>query len=200
MIVKKMFLYTVTIIVIVILTNCAPLPPPQTPQQPQQPQLPDQSIADVRAHHLPLPAVAIRPLVAELHVGQAKVSGTAEGLTMAEGPLRTSSIEAIRRHAILDALEKANADILLEPTFETVVKHTHAGVRGVTTVKVTGYPATYRNFRSSTDADANWIEQAIQLQHLQQQKVEIESVQQTPPRPQQPPQPPTRPHTPQFVR
>lgn len=45
-----------------------------------------------------------------------------------------------------------NADVLLEPQFH--FEKTQYGQRSLT---VSGYPATYKNFRKATDADLNAI-------------------------------------------
>lgn len=53
---------------------------------------------------------------------------------------------------IADVLKEHNADVLLEPQFH--FEKTQYGQRKLT---VTGFPATYKNFRKATDSDLNAI-------------------------------------------
>ena len=69
-----------------------------------------------------------------LEVNEVRIQGTAVGKKDALGE------ERIRRDAVKDALEKANADVMVEPKFKSETAH------GRTTVTVTGFGATYKNF------------------------------------------------------
>ena len=96
--------------------------------------------------YLEQPPIVVRPIIADLIVGQLKVTGVAVSRMETEANLK--------RLAILDALEKSHADVLIEPTYETVIKHevgTNGKVHNITTVKVSGYPGIYKNFRSSNE-------------------------------------------------
>lgn len=88
------------------------------------------------------------PIIAEMHVSQRKVSGYAS-------TNRGGSMSSIRNNAVADALEGTGADILVEPVFET----TREGNR--LTATVTGYPASYVNFRSITHDDIPLLEAGI---------------------------------------
>lgn len=74
------------------------------------------------------------PVLADLDIKDIKVSGSARALEM--------PLENIKNNAVNDALIKANADVLVEPKF--VIEKSTQG----TIVTVTGYPATYKNFRN----------------------------------------------------
>jgi hypothetical protein len=85
-----------------------------------------------------------KPVIADLSVGQKKVQGTAAG----KGNLETIKAEAVR-----DALVKAgNADVMIEPDFSITIKGSNASV------EVTGFPGTYKNFRTIEDIDRVWLE------------------------------------------
>lgn len=88
------------------------------------------------------------PVVAELDVSNVKVTGTAAA---AKG----TSIEVVKQDAVADALKKANADVLVEPKFETETTASQ------TTATVTGFPATYKNFRPITAADVPLLEVGV---------------------------------------
>jgi len=79
------------------------------------------------------------PTIVDLDIKENKVSGEAIGTN--------TSINKIKQDAIAVALEKVNADILIEPIYK--IKTTN----GRTTVNVSGFPATYKNFRSMTKED-----------------------------------------------
>ena len=87
------------------------------------------------------PSIIQKPTVADLQVNETKVSGTYSGKT-AKIP-----VETIRNEAIARALKTVNGDILVEPLFETT------RTKSLTTVIVSGYPATFKNFRSLKEDD-----------------------------------------------
>lgn len=86
------------------------------------------------------PNVIQKPVVADLQVTETKVSGTATGK-------RSQGVGDVKQMAIADALSKSNADVLIEPRYE--IKTTFSMI----TVNVTGYPATYKNFRPMEASD-----------------------------------------------
>ncbi len=88
------------------------------------------------------------PVVAELDVKDIKVTGNAQSSS-------TSSVADVRNNAIADALKNANADVLIEPVFETETR------QGVTSVKVTGFPGTYTGFRLATPEDVPLLDMGI---------------------------------------
>lgn len=89
-----------------------------------------------------------KPVIVDLDVRQTKVNGSA---TRREG----SNIEAIKAEAVSIAVKNAQADVLVEPTYTIFTE------RGSTTVTVTGFPATYKNFRDITLEDVPLIKAGI---------------------------------------
>ena len=81
------------------------------------------------------------PVIGEMDVDIEKVTGTVERSG------RVTNIEPLKVLAMNDAIKTAGADILVEPTFEIVSENSK------TTVTVSGYPASYTNFRPITIDD-----------------------------------------------
>lgn len=81
-----------------------------------------------------------KPVVVDLDVKETKVTGS---VTANAG----TPVSSMKVNAVADAIKNANADVLVEPRFETVTTN------GKTTVTVLGFPASYKNFRSITPAD-----------------------------------------------
>jgi hypothetical protein len=94
------------------------------------------------------------PTVADLDVQSEKVQGTFSGKAVKnkESKKLDFNEEACKNLAVINALEKSGADILIEPRF-TVDK-----VGAAIMVTVTGYPATYKNFRSMTPKDTSLLQ------------------------------------------
>jgi len=89
-----------------------------------------------------------RPVIVDLEIKETKVTGTFTGN---EG----TQISIIKINAIADALKNANADVLIEPVFETVIAN------GKKTVTVSGFPASYKNFRSMTVSDTVFLKMDV---------------------------------------
>lgn len=85
------------------------------------------------------------PVVVDLEVKETKVSGIAEGKA-------NLGLEAIKQEALVKALEQTNADILVEPVYKTQRKFRKI------TVNVTGYPASYKNFRPMKESDLSILD------------------------------------------
>ncbi|MBC7411171.1 MAG: hypothetical protein H7331_01790 [Bacteroidia bacterium] len=85
-----------------------------------------------------------KPVVVDLEVKE-KVTGTSSSNML------NVTIDIIKEQAINDALKKTNADILLDPQFETEI------VGQNKTVTVRGYAATYKNFRPMQLADTLYV-------------------------------------------
>jgi len=83
------------------------------------------------------------PVLADLDVRSTKVTGSSTA--MLKPPMVTA--ESVKQEAIANAISKVNGDILIEPFYkmETIGKQY--------TVTVTGYPATYKNFRMMEEKD-----------------------------------------------
>jgi hypothetical protein len=81
-----------------------------------------------------------KPVIADLIVGQTKVYGKA-------------SFDN-KNEAVKNALATVNADVLIEPNF-TYTSDMASGY--VSEVEVSGFPATYKNFRTIEDSDTTWL-------------------------------------------
>jgi len=91
------------------------------------------------------------PVIADLVVGETKVTGTAEAR-------ESVGVQAVRDRAIENALRPVHADILIEPKFEVITRPgAHQFDEGNITVNVIGFPAHYRNFRTVNVCDEEWF-------------------------------------------
>ncbi len=88
------------------------------------------------------------PVVVDLDVKDARVTGTATAS-------QNVPVDFVKQDAVSDALTKSSADVLVEPKFQTVT------TAGKITATVTGFPATYKNFRSVTKEDIPLLEVGI---------------------------------------
>ena len=93
--------------------------------------------------------ISQKPTVVDLDVKDVKVTATATG------KMALVTLETVKSEAVSTALKNANADILVEPKFETITTGT------VMTVTVTGYPAFYKNFRVVKTEDVSILESLI---------------------------------------
>jgi len=91
--------------------------------------------------------VVQNPVLVDLEVSEKKVTGSSEGYS--------SNLETIKQDAIAEALKSSNADVLVEPKFETETSG------GKTKATVTGFPATYKNFRPLKEEDIKLLEAGI---------------------------------------
>ena len=99
-----------------------------------------------------LPAeISLSPSTTDLNVADTKVHGSYESLTKRGKPLPLAKKYA-EREACADALAKNQADILVNPCYTYTYKRTK-----LIKVEVTGYPATYGGFRTTTLEDAEVI-------------------------------------------
>lgn len=88
--------------------------------------------------------------VADMNVAKQKQTMTTEWKW---NPLSTVSLKAQKETATAELLREANADVLVEPQY--IVKR--RGLFRGGSLTVTGYPATYSNFRNMTPEDAEKI-------------------------------------------
>lgn len=109
------------------------------------------------------PGVIQMPVVADLDVRSTKVS---HSKTYSSALSKASS--NIKADLVRELLRENQADVLIEPTYETVSKS------GKVTLTVHGFPATYKNFRQVTREDLDLIEAAPKL--LQKAESEESSV------------------------
>lgn len=64
------------------------------------------------------------------------------------------SIQYMKNYTIGQAVKKYGADIIVAPMFEVTTSADYLKI----TVTITGYPASYSNFRKITEADIKWLE------------------------------------------
>lgn len=100
-------------------------------------------VATTRSLEIYGPGVIHNAVIADLDVEGTKVTGTATG--------HRSDPTMVKNAALADAIQKAGADLLVEPSF---VLETNGNK---TTATVTGFPATYKNFRNAVAADSTLI-------------------------------------------
>ena len=81
------------------------------------------------------PGVLQKPVIADLNVVETRIQGSVTGR-------KSKGIDNLKQMAVLDALQKSKADVLVEPSFDI----TRVGRK--VTVTATGFPATYANFHS----------------------------------------------------
>ncbi len=93
------------------------------------------------------PGVIQYPVIADLEVQNTKVSAIESGYS--------ANVAALKIKAVNSAVQNAGADLLVEPVFEVQT----TGTRVVVTAS--GYPASYKNFRSATEADLPMIEAGV---------------------------------------
>lgn len=76
-----------------------------------------------------------KPVLADMEVKEEKISATINA--------RGKSInDDLKNQAVAEAVKKSNADVLVEPRFESTIQGRRI------TLTVTGYPATYKNFHT----------------------------------------------------
>ncbi len=80
-----------------------------------------------------------KTVVVDLKVSETKVTGTATG--------NATKRAQVNNEAVAAALKSTGADVLVEPIYSSVTNGT------IITVTVTGYPATYHNFRPLKASD-----------------------------------------------
>lgn len=92
-----------------------------------------------------------KPIIAELEVREAKVTNTTTVLS------KQYNIEDAKQLALAELLRANKADILVSPDYDIVSDMNQI------TVTVTGYAASYKNFKSITANDSNWIKQSLRV-------------------------------------
>lgn len=85
--------------------------------------------------------------IADLQVSNQKISYTYRPNKQD----RKAGINHVVGNAVAAALKNSgNADVLIERQYEAIYKVRLFGGKKIKTVTVTGYPATYKNFRNAT--------------------------------------------------
>ena len=107
------------------------------------------------------------PILVDLSISETKVSGTAQREYKKREP-NEYDIEFVKQMALTEDVNKSNADAIIEPRYVITVKNKTDENYGVifehritVIVEVTGYPATYSNFRQITDQDIKFFQDPI---------------------------------------
>ena len=100
-----------------------------------------------------------KPVIVDLDVSPEKVSGTYS--MSSETPIETAKNDALAK-----LLKEKSADVIVEPKYEI------EQVLGSIKLTVTGFPATYKNFRSVQKEDIELLNVGV----VQKAKVEQPSV------------------------
>lgn len=87
--------------------------------------------------------------LADLNVSDTRESHTIEHVTKA---MQSGGEENVKRIAEAKILEKANADILVEPRYHIVKERRLFGGSKITSITVSGRPANFTNFRQVEDS------------------------------------------------
>ena len=101
---------------------------------------------DVRVIHPNEPVSMQSPLVYDLEVRETKVTGMSQG-DLDEG----RNEEYFKNMALHNAISSNQADLLFAPNYDVTITGKSINV------KVTGFPANYRNFRNVTESDTLWL-------------------------------------------
>ena len=104
--------------------------------------------ADVKTANIWGPKITQIPTLADLDVKEQKVKVYHVGK---KGVLMTN----LKALAVTDALNKSNADVLVEP------RYTLVSTGSEISIKVSGYPATYRNFRAMEQKDTTIVKYSM---------------------------------------
>ena len=86
-----------------------------------------------------------KPIVADLVVNPTKTSKTVELKNVL-------SLDNAKNEVVSELLKERNADLLVEPTFESKTKN------GKTQLTVNGWTASYKNFRPIEEKDIKFLE------------------------------------------
>jgi hypothetical protein len=92
--------------------------------------------------------VVHKPTIVDLEVKEVRVTGTSNSS-------KQVTVESLKTEAVSNALQTANADVLIEPKFDIELKGSNKKVT------VTGFPATYKNFRPITHDDVQLFDVGI---------------------------------------
>jgi DNA/RNA endonuclease YhcR with UshA esterase domain len=103
-----------------------------------------------------------KPVIADLNIQQDKVSKT---VTISN----IESLEVAKNQAIRELIKENNADLLVEPTYESSTQNNK------TELTVYGWPANYKNFRQIEEKDIKFLE--IKPNYLQKAETAQPAVQ-----------------------
>ncbi len=88
-----------------------------------------------------------KPVITNLKVNPAKITSNFSGTGV-------QNIDYLKSQAIAKAMQESNADVILEPSYEVVSNGNNVQI------KVTGYAASYQNFRQLTGTDTSLLVEA----------------------------------------
>lgn len=109
----------------------------------------------------PVATAHTSPIVADLTVSPKRIThketfGNALTANDLLNPDRSAEIRYLKSYTLTRAVKLNNADLILVPVYEV---KTSDDMRTIT-VEVTGYPASYTNFRKATTSDLDLIKQS----------------------------------------
>lgn len=107
------------------------------------------------------PGVIHLPVIADLDVSDEKITTTMDFSGI-------ESMENARNEVVRKALKEHNADVLIEPSFESTTRN------GNTELIVRGWPAKYKNFRQIKESDIKFLE--IKPHYLQKAEIQESAV------------------------
>lgn len=108
----------------------------------------------------PVATAHTTPIVADLTVSQKRITHKevfSNNISSADllHPEYSAEINYLKSYTLTQAVKENNADVMLVPVFDI---RTSEDMKTIT-VEVTGYPASYSNFRKATTADLDLIRQ-----------------------------------------
>lgn len=115
----------------------------------------------------PVTSAHVTPIVADVNVSATKISHS-ETFTNElsrydiEHPEKSAEIHYLKNYTLNKATSKSKADLIIAPIYEI---NTSADMQTIT-VNVSGYPATYTNFRTATTQDLDLIKNGHQTSQL----------------------------------
>ncbi len=98
------------------------------------------------------------PMIADLEVQEQKITEEYECKISWSATDTDKEIEGLKNYATAEALRKSSADILIEATYEIHISPERSHNSNIIKVVVTGYPATYKNFRNVSPQELELIE------------------------------------------
>ena len=104
--------------------------------------------ADVKTANIYGPKITQTPTLSDLEIKEKKVTGVYEGNS-------NTPLASLKALAVSDALNKSNADVLVEARYTVTRKSSR------TDIVVIGYPATYNNFRPMEEADSTLVQYSM---------------------------------------
>ena len=114
---------------------------------------------EATAHSIdPIATAHTTPIVADLTVNAKRITHKetfGNNITKSDlaNPARSAEIRYLKDYTLTRAAKLNNADIIITPTYDIKTSEDMNTI----TVEITGYPASYTNFRKATPADLDLI-------------------------------------------